>query len=207
MSDPIVPFSRLKDQERGSQTSKFRHKTSGPVEGSNASSSKALGPTALGSPALAALAEICSYLHNCACIVLTRLVREFYAHLEVAQNEDNGIILPSTIARHVIMVDPQVISQNIGVPVLQSSASPINKVVVSPSLDDLKKFFHVVPQCEERSTTIRISALSPPHHLLMKIIQHNIWPIVRRSDLILKRAQFLYAIYLRLSFYLCKHIS
>jgi hypothetical protein len=33
------------------------------------------------------------YLHNCACIVLTRLVKEFYAHLEVAQNDDNGIIL------------------------------------------------------------------------------------------------------------------
>jgi hypothetical protein len=46
------------------------------------------------------------YFHNCACIVLTRLVREFYAHLEVVQNEDNGIILQSTIAEHVIMVDP-----------------------------------------------------------------------------------------------------
>jgi hypothetical protein len=33
------------------------------------------------------------YLHNCACIVLTRLVRQFYAHLEVVQNDDNGIVL------------------------------------------------------------------------------------------------------------------
>jgi hypothetical protein len=46
------------------------------------------------------------YLYNCACIVLTRLVREFYAHLEVVQNDDNGIILQSTIAAHVISVDP-----------------------------------------------------------------------------------------------------
>jgi hypothetical protein len=33
------------------------------------------------------------YLHNCTCTVLTRLVREFYAHLEVVQHDDNGIIL------------------------------------------------------------------------------------------------------------------
>jgi hypothetical protein len=50
------------------------------------------------------------YLHNYACIVLTRLVREFYAHLEVVQNDDNGITLQSTIVGHVILVDPQVIS-------------------------------------------------------------------------------------------------
>jgi hypothetical protein len=33
------------------------------------------------------------YLYNCACIVLTRLVREFYTHLEVMQDEDSGIVL------------------------------------------------------------------------------------------------------------------
>jgi hypothetical protein len=146
------------------------------------------------------------YLHNCAYIILTRLVREFYTHLELVQNEDNGIVLQSTIEGHVIMVDPQVISQIIGVPVLQISASPFNEVMVAPSLDDLWEFFHAVPQGEERATTIRIGALSPPHHLLAKIIQHYLWPTVRRSDLILKRAQFLYAICLRLPFCLCKHI-
>jgi len=92
------------------------------------------------------------------------------------------------------------------VPVLQILASPFKEVVVAPSLDDLREFFHVVPQDEERSSTIRIGALSPPHRLVVKIIQHNLWPIVRRSDLILKMAQFLYAIFLRLPFYLCKHI-
>jgi hypothetical protein len=48
--------------------------------------------------------------------------------------------------------------------------------------------------------------LSPPHRLLPKIIQHNLWPIVRMSDLILNRAQFLYAICVRMPFCLCKHI-
>jgi hypothetical protein len=58
------------------------------------------------------------YLHNCACIVLTRLVREFYAHLEVMQNDDNVVVIQSSIAGHIFMVDHQVISQIIGVPVL-----------------------------------------------------------------------------------------
>jgi hypothetical protein len=59
------------------------------------------------------------YLHNCACVVLTRMVQEFYTNLEVVQNNDNGIVLQSTIAGHIIMVDPQVISQIIGVLVLK----------------------------------------------------------------------------------------
>lgn len=71
------------------------------------------------------------YLHNCACVVLTRWVKEFYANLEVVQNDDNGIILQSTIAEHIIMVDPQVISQIIGVPVLQISTSSYNEVCIA----------------------------------------------------------------------------
>jgi hypothetical protein len=42
--------------------------------------------------------------------------------------------------------------------------------------------------------------------LLAKIIQQNIWPVAWCSDLILKRAQFVYAVQLRLPFCLCKHI-
>jgi hypothetical protein len=33
------------------------------------------------------------YLYNCACIVLIRLVREFYAHLEVVKDEESDIVL------------------------------------------------------------------------------------------------------------------
>jgi hypothetical protein len=51
-----------------------------------------------------------------------------------------------------------------------------------------------------------VGALSLPHRMLAKIVQYNLWPIVRRNDLILKRAQFLYAICLRLPFCLYKHI-
>jgi hypothetical protein len=33
------------------------------------------------------------YLYNYACIVLLRLVREFYGYLEVVQDDNSGIIL------------------------------------------------------------------------------------------------------------------
>jgi len=81
------------------------------------------------------------YLHNCACVVLTRLVRLFYANLEVVQDDDRGLVLQSSVDGHVITVDPHIISQIIGVPVLQQFASPYNEVVLSPCLDDLREFF------------------------------------------------------------------
>jgi len=131
------------------------------------------------------------YLHNCACVVYTRLVRLFYANLEVVQDGDHGLVLQSIVDGHIITVDLQIINHFIGVPVLQISGSPYNDV----------------SQGEECTTTIRIGALSPAHRMLAKIVQHNLWPVVRRSDLILKKAQFIYAIHLRLPFCLCKHIS
>jgi len=146
------------------------------------------------------------YLHSCTCVVYTRLVRLFYTNLEVVQDDDHGLVLQSTVGGHTITVDPQIISQFIGFPVLQIPGILYNEVVIPLSLDDLREFFHAIPQGEERSTTIKIGALSAPHHMLAKIVQHNLWPVVRRSDLILKRAQFVYAISLRLPFCLCKHI-
>jgi hypothetical protein len=146
------------------------------------------------------------YLHSCACVVYTRLVRLYYANLEVVQDDDRRLVLQSTVFGHTITVDTQIISQFIGFPALQLSASPYNEVVMPPSMEDLREFFHTIPQGEERTTTIRIGALSTPHHMLAKIVQYNLWPVVRRSDLILKRAQFVYAIHLRLPFCLCKHI-
>jgi hypothetical protein len=48
------------------------------------------------------------YLYNCACLVYPRLVRDFYGHLEVVQDDDSAIILQSTVQGHKI--DLQVIS-------------------------------------------------------------------------------------------------
>jgi len=138
--------------------------------------------------------------------VFTRLVRLFYANLEVVQEDDRGLVLQSNVEGYTITVDPQIISQFIGVPVLEMPGNPYNEVVLPPSMEDLQEFFHLVPQGEKRATTIRIGALFAPHRMLAKIVQHNLWPVVRRSDLILKRAQFVYAIHLCLPFCLCEHI-
>jgi hypothetical protein len=124
----------------------------------------------------------------------------------VAQDVDRGLVLQSTVDGHIITVDPHIISHFIGVPVLELAGSPYNEAVIPPSMDDLREFFHAVPQGEERGTTIWIGASSLSHRLLAKIVKHNLWPVVRRSDLILKKAQFIYAIHLRLPFCLCKHI-
>jgi hypothetical protein len=57
-----------------------------------------------------------------------------------------------------------------------------------------------------RHTNIRIGALAPAHRMLAKSVQHNLWPVARSNDLILKRAQFVYVVHLLLPFCLCKHI-
>jgi len=89
------------------------------------------------------------YLYTCACVVLTRLVRLFYANLEVAQDDDRGLVLQSTVDGHIITVDPQIISHFIGVPVLELPGSPYNEVVLPPSMGNLREFFLAVPQGEE----------------------------------------------------------
>jgi hypothetical protein len=53
---------------------------------------------------------------------------------------------------------------------------------------------------------IMIGIFSSPHRLLAKIVQHNLWPTTRRSELVYKRARFLNALVLLVPFYLCKHI-
>jgi hypothetical protein len=52
------------------------------------------------------------YLYNCACLVYPRLVRDFYGHLEVVQDDDSGIILQTTVQGHIIQIDPQAISHH-----------------------------------------------------------------------------------------------
>jgi hypothetical protein len=92
----------------------------------------------------------------------------------------------------------------IGLPL---SANHFNEVLHPPTLAQLRDFFHSHPQDKERAHAhIKIGAFSPLHRLLAKIVQHNLWPTFQRSELVLKRAQFLYAIVMRLPFCLCKHI-
>lgn len=112
---------------------------------------------------------------ECATFNAYQLVREFYGNLKVVQDEDSGIILQSTVQRNIIQFDPQVISRIIGVPMLSISANPFNEVLEPLTLDQLRDFFYAHPQGEERAHAhIKIGAFSPLHHLLTKIILHNL---------------------------------
>jgi hypothetical protein len=73
-------------------------------------------------------------------------------------------------------------------------------------MDELREFFHTALKGEEHPTSIKIGALGPAHRMLAKIILHNLWPVTRPSNLILKKAQFVYAVHFRLPFCLYKHI-
>jgi hypothetical protein len=49
-------------------------------------------------------------LHTCACVVYTRLIKLFFANLEVVQDDDHGLVLQSIVDGHIITVDPQIIN-------------------------------------------------------------------------------------------------
>jgi hypothetical protein len=144
------------------------------------------------------------YLHTSACIVYTRLVKLFYANLEVVQDDDCGLVLQSTIAGNIITIDPQVISHFIRVPVLEIPGNSYNEVVLFPLWmisGSFSMLFHKLRSAPPPSGYV----LYPPHTAC--------WPrsfnktyVARRSDLILKRAQFVYVVHLRLPFCQCKHI-
>jgi hypothetical protein len=88
----------------------------------------------------------------------------------VAQDDEHETVPQSTVDGHIITVDPQTISRFLRVPVLDLPASPYNEVVLPPSMDDLREFFHAFPQGEGRPTNIKIGALAPAHHMLAKIV-------------------------------------
>jgi hypothetical protein len=75
-----------------------------------------------------------------------------------------------------------------------------------PSMEELLDFFAPQRAHDRVTHSIRIKLFSSPHRLLAKIVLHNLWPIVQRSELVLKRARFLYALIHKIPFYLCKHI-
>jgi len=107
----------------------------------------------------------------------------------------------------MLKIDPQVISDLIDVSFLPISASPFLKDMEAPTLEQLREYFNAHPQGHERAHAfIKIGAFPPPHQLLEKIMLHNLWPTPRRSELVLKGVQFLYAICIRMLFCLCKHI-
>jgi hypothetical protein len=85
------------------------------------------------------------YLYSCACSVYPKLVRVFYGHLEVIQDDISGIILHTRVWEHIIQIDHQLISSIVDVPVCAISASPFTKILEPPSLEHIMDFFDAHP--------------------------------------------------------------
>jgi hypothetical protein len=85
--------------------------------------------------------------------------------------------------------------------------NPSQDSMVSPTMEELLMFFDPQYRAQDRvSHSIRICIFSSPHRLLAKIVQHNLWLTFRRSELVYKRARFLYALIQRIPFCLYKHV-
>jgi hypothetical protein len=81
------------------------------------------------------------YLYNCACLAFPRLVQEFYGHMIITQDDDEGLIMQTVVRGHTIQIDPQLISAVIGVPVLPVPGVPFPDGVKASSMDYLLDFF------------------------------------------------------------------
>jgi hypothetical protein len=85
------------------------------------------------------------YLYNCACLAFPRLVREFYGHMIITQDDDRGLIMQTVVKGHTIQIDPQLISVVIKVPVLPVLGVPFPYGIKAPSMDYLLDFFGARP--------------------------------------------------------------
>jgi len=147
------------------------------------------------------------YLHQCSGLVYSKLARDFYGFLEVIQDDQSGLILQTIVRGVTFRVDAALIGSIIGTDPVPFVDSPFPDSVVSHSMEELPMFFDPQHRAQDRvSHFFRIGIFSSPHCLLVKIVQHNLWPIARRSELFYKRTRFLYALIQRIPFCLCKHI-
>jgi DUF1365 family protein len=74
------------------------------------------------------------YLYNCVCSDFPRLEREFYGHMIVIQDDDQGLIMQTMVKGQTILIDPQLINSVIGVPVLPVSVFLSLLVMGHPAL-------------------------------------------------------------------------
>jgi hypothetical protein len=140
--------------------------------------------------------------------VYPRLVREFYDNLEIDQISLMRPILKTKVCGQSIIVDVNLISDVIHIPVIAALGLPYPNHVEPPSIEDLRMLFDPqgVEEWHEEMQNIAIGWLQFPHRLLARIMMHNLWPLSRNNNITICRAIFLYAIIRRILFCLCKHI-
>jgi hypothetical protein len=115
------------------------------------------------------------YLYNCASPAFPRLVREFYGHMIVIQDDDRRLIMQTMVRGQTILIDPQLISS-----VLLVSGVPFPAGDETPIIDFLHDFFGMRPHRENKShSQINIGAFAPMHRFLAKVVVTNLWPQTR----------------------------
>jgi hypothetical protein len=116
------------------------------------------------------------YLYNCACSAFPRLVRKFYGHMIVIQDDDRRQIMQTMVRGQTLLIDPQLISSVIGVPVLPVSGVPFPASDGTPIIDFPHDFFGTRPQREDKSHyQINIGAFAPMHLFLAKVVDASIF--------------------------------
>lgn len=135
------------------------------------------------------------YLYSCSNLVHPCLFNDFYAYMEVVQDADDCLTLQTTVRGVTIRVDAALISTFIRVPMAPNEGVPYQDSVDPPSMEEMIQFFdHLHHNRDRNPQSIKIGTFNSPHRLLAKIVLQNLWPLVRRSQLVLKRARFLYAL-------------
>jgi hypothetical protein len=147
------------------------------------------------------------YLYSCSNLVHLRLVKDFYAYMEVVQDTDDCLTLQTTVRGVTIRVDAALITTFIRVPLAPYKGVLYPDSVDPPSMEEMIQFFDSHHHNRDRyPQSIKIGTFNSPHRLLAKIVLQNLWLLVMPSQLVLKRARFLYALIQRIPFYLFKHI-
>jgi hypothetical protein len=89
-------------------------------------------------------------------------VRKFYGNMIVTQDDDRGLIMQTMVRGQTILIDPQLISFVIWVPVLLVSGALFPDE--APCIDFLHDFFGTRPQREDKShSQMNIGAFASMH--------------------------------------------
>jgi hypothetical protein len=142
--------------------------------------------------------------------VYPRLVREFYRDMRITHFSPDGPVLETTVRVQAIKIDPALITTVTDIPVVQFQGLPFLDSVDPPTWDDMQLIFdpqqNSIPDWSKNMRSISMGWLQSPQRLLAHIMLQNFWPVSRNSNLILKRARFLYALIQRIPFCMCKRI-
>jgi hypothetical protein len=127
--------------------------------------------------------------------------------MEVVQDDQSELTMENTVREVTFRIDAALIDTFIGTDPVPLEGVPHLDSINPPSIEEMIGFFDYHHRAQDRAPqSIKIGVFSSPHRLLAKIVQHNLWPIARRSELVLKRVRFLYALIQWVPFCLYKHI-